>query len=163
MVSNNGDILIAGVIYNQPAFDHIRNQKLYDWDNLVSLWTNSYGNQNWQDREIPTFPSEAVVLKPMLWPVKQTGYTPLPVFPLECYDRNKACDTVNGQLSYSGFEEQRVWKNAVAISPNAADKGKTIPEIEFLNDVFTDTSFTTPLGPNVYKNVPVHTLDEFLI
>ncbi|MEL7004454.1 MAG: hypothetical protein AAFN93_17215, partial [Bacteroidota bacterium] len=158
---NNGDILIAGVVYNETAFDHIRNNKIYDWDNLSSLWMSTYKDPKWQNREIPTFPSSSFALKPMLWPVKQSGYTPLPVFPLNCYDGTMGCDSLNGKVVYSGFEMQRVWKNAVAISPDTAQKGTTLDQISFLYDVFTDKSYRQEIGPVQYQNVEVHTLDEF--
>lgn len=158
---NNGDILIAGVIYNKPAFDHIRDNKLYDWNNLVSLWTNSYKNENWKERTIPSFPETAIVLKPMLWPVKQSGYTPLPVFPLECYSTTQDCDVINGELAYSGFEEQRVWKDAVAITAQAVGSDSVVSSIDFLYDVYRSDSYKEKLGPNTYTNVPVHSINEF--
>jgi len=158
---NNGDILIAGVIYNKTAFDHIRNNEIYDWENLASLWTNTYKDTKWQDREIPTFPNTSFALKPMLWPVKQSGYTPLPIFPLDCYDGTMGCDSLNRKVTYSGFEVQRVWKNAVAISPDISKKGTTLDQISFLYDVYTDKTYQQQIGPVQYQNVEVHTLDEF--
>ena len=158
---NNGDVMIAGVIYNPPAYRHIRGKKLYDWNTLVSMWTRSHDDPKWQNREIPQFPDSSIVLKPMLWPVKQTGYTPLPVFPVDCYYDRAGCDTVNGKVQYSGFEIQRVWDKAVAITPDSNPADSVVPEIKFLYDVFTDDTYSRRLGPNTYKNAEVHSLDEF--
>ncbi len=160
-LQNNGDVLIGGVIYNEPAYKHIRDNALYDFSNLANKWITNHTEPDWAKREIPEFPEESFVLKPMLWPVKQTGYTPLPIFPLNCYDGSSGCDTIGGKVVYSGFEEKRVWNTGVAITTAAVEKGTTIPSIDFLYDVYTDASYGTKIPKITYDNPEVHNIDEF--
>ena len=146
---NNGDVMIAGVIYSPEAYKWIRDQGLYLWDTLKNQFLRNFDKEAVK-RQIAPFPTKSFVLKPMFWPVQKEGYTALPVW------RN-SLDTANFNY-YSGFEEQKIWKNAVAIS---ADPQQAYADVSFLYDVYKDTAYTMPLGPNNYIKAPVVSIDDF--
>lgn len=76
-----GESLIAHVIYNRSAKEHIRNNKLYDRQTIIDI-NNEFdrnGTRGW-NRSIPQFPRDAIVIKPLWWHVKQDVATVLPVW-----------------------------------------------------------------------------------
>lgn len=121
-LQNNGDVMIAGVIYNQPAFDWIRKpgspqQPLYLQSTLNSMVPKAGTAQ------ISSFPSGSIALKPMMWPVAKGGFTALPVW---------GGPTQDGGV-YAGFEQQKMWPNAVAVT--------TTPQAQIV-----PTSVTMPMA-----------------
>src|SRR6218665_267113 len=72
---NNGDIMVAGVIYSADAYDWIRSQSLY----LASTLTAQRPPPN-QTRQMAAMPIGSIVLKPMMWPVRGDGLTALPIW-----------------------------------------------------------------------------------
>ncbi|MEM1322629.1 MAG: hypothetical protein AAGG75_20360 [Bacteroidota bacterium] len=150
----NGDVMIAGVPYNRPAFDWMRNksQPLYLKKTLEAELAKSIAAGN-PYASIGQFPDSSFVLKPMLWPVKKTGYTPLPVWD------NVSPEATENNTKYPGFENQEFWKRAVAITPDTTGKPKTIDSLRFLYSVL-ETSSNAPLI-NIYPTAPVHSIQEF--
>ncbi len=146
---NNGDIMVAGVIYNESAYDWIREQKLYDWDTVKAMWQRVYTGSA-TNRRIKDFPNKAMVLKPMFWPVRQDGYTALPVW--------RDSTNNNNYDFYSGFEIQRVWPAAVAITTESDDPTPAT-DVEFL--YYVNDSTGNPMGPNKYENAPVVPISKF--
>jgi hypothetical protein len=76
-----GESMMAHVLYNQPARDHIRENKLYLAETYDSL-NKQFDKENlprW-DRSVAQFPRDAVVLKPVWWHVKKGEPTALPVW-----------------------------------------------------------------------------------
>ena len=71
---NNGDIMVAKMLYDWPAYDHIRGKKLWD----PSVLTGQIDPRKEGGTSIPDFPYDAVVLKHMEWPIAQEGFTALP-------------------------------------------------------------------------------------
>ena len=125
---SNGDIMIAGVIYNREAYDWIRSQSLYK---AGTLMTQLKGGA----KEIAPFPANAIVLKHMYWPARGDGPTALPVWHAEKYPAKSD--------SYIGYE---YWQDAVAIDVS----GKPVPknsyvEVEYLHHIMQHDG-TTPLG-----------------
>jgi hypothetical protein len=77
-MQSNGDIMVAGVIYNDAAINNILRTRLYDAVTLNSLLPK---DKNGPPNAIPWFPASSIVLKPMFWPVQKGGFTALPVNP----------------------------------------------------------------------------------
>ncbi|MCG8651189.1 MAG: hypothetical protein MI861_15230, partial [Pirellulales bacterium] len=75
-LQNNGDILVAGVIYNDIAAQFIRQNKLYEASQLNQWLPKTPQGQT----SIGEFPFGSVVLKPMQWPVQGEGFTALPMW-----------------------------------------------------------------------------------
>lgn len=143
---NNGDVMIAGVIYNQPAYDWIRQKKLYDAATLQGMRPGSD-----QTAQMPPMPAGSISLKPMLWPIKKTGYTALPVWDnlTEDYDR------------YSGFEVQSQWPRAVAVTPQWASEIATV-DVSFLDLPGVTMGEKGPrIGPNKYRQARTVGIDKF--
>jgi hypothetical protein len=114
-MQSNGDIMVAGVIYNDAAIDWILGKTnaglgppLYDAVTLNGLLPT---NKNDPPKAIPEFPASAIVLKPMFWPVKKGGFTALPVWD---WNAHKPGSPTDGQ--YAGYEMQKFWTRAVAIT-----------------------------------------------
>ena len=139
---NNGDVMIAGVTYDPGAYGWIRTNGLYQTGVLGSMMPPQ-GKTN----VIPPMPSNSVVLKPMLWPVKKGGFTALPLWDNAASDHDK----------YAGFEIQSMWPRAVAITttPAALVRPASVP---FLYGVSMSGK---PLGPNIYANPPVVGTNQF--
>ncbi len=141
-LQNNGDVMIAGVIYNGPAFDWIRSRQLYRQSTL-----NGLVPPKGETRQIDAMPAGSIALKPMLWPVKSSGFTTLPIWDSLTSDHGV----------YSGFEIQSQWPRAVAITPTP--QALVLPsKVSFLYGV---TMNGAPLGPNTYQKPKVVGLDQF--
>ena len=146
---NNGDIMVAGVIYDAAAFRTIRENKLYLAQHLTSQLPAKPGDP---PNHIAQFPHTAMVLKPMMWPVQSTGYTALPVWD----NLSPAAD--DGK--YIGYEIQQKWERAVAITPADIQAGQT-QTVTYLYGVKKNDKTKQPLGPNTYENAPVASVKSF--
>ncbi|HWA21029.1 MAG TPA: hypothetical protein VG735_01380, partial [Caulobacterales bacterium] len=72
-----GAPVLAYTLYNDAAFGHIRSTGLYSRAALDRLRTVNA-------RDVPAFPSNAIVVKTAWWPVARSGLTAMPVWdPLE--------------------------------------------------------------------------------
>lgn len=139
---NNGDVMIAGVIYNDAAFQWIRSNQLYQTATLQGMVPPPD-----QIKQMAQMPSGSIVLKPMLWPVKQAGYTALPVWD----------DLKSDFGQYSGFEIQSQWPRAVAVTAQSKSEIAVV-DVSFLHGVTMDDK---PLGPNTYKQARTVGIEQF--
>jgi hypothetical protein len=142
---NNGDVMIAGVIYNDPAYQWIRNKQLYQAQSLQAMLPPA--NQN---RQMAAMPVGSIVLKPMLWPVPAQGYAALPVW--------DNLTTDNGR--YSGFEIKSQWPRAVAITANPTPAIAAV-DAKYLYGPYMKSTPNRPLGPVTYQGAPVVDLARF--
>jgi hypothetical protein len=143
---NNGDLMIAGVIYNPSAYSWITDpkQQLNLAKTLQGLLPKPGGTSS-----IAEFPAGSIILKPMMWPIQANGNTALPLWdPLP-----PAAD--NGH--YAGFEVQKLWPRAVAVSPQA-QPGKRV-SVTYLYGVQTSTG--QPINPITYTNAAAVPLADF--
>ena len=148
-LQDNGDVLIAGVIYNGPAYNHIRNNHLYNFDSVTKNFTSTARTT------IPVFPDSAIVLKPMLWPVSAKQVTPLPIFPADCYYGD--CAQLKRTAGYLGPENTLLWDEAVAIHPpglDVATESGTVP-VKYLFGV------EGPYPTQTYDSARLVALDKF--
>ena len=141
-LQNNGDVMVAGVIYNKPAFDWIRSTGVYQAGTLKRMMPPPGGIGS-----IPNFPAGAISLKPMMWPVQASGFTALPV-----WDDPSSDDGV-----YAGFEIQNKWPRAVAVTPSPQSTLRP-QTVSFLHGV---TMAGQALGPNTYTNASVVGIEQF--
>jgi hypothetical protein len=145
---NNGDIMIAGVIYDQTAFDWIRKASgggagLYQAATLTQMLP-----AKGELAQIPGFPSTSFVLKHMYWPVKKDRCSALPV-----WDDQKP-PTPN---TYMGYE---TWPRAVAIdTPGCSAAPGATTKVSFLHGVFDVDG--QPMQPRVFESAKVVPLDAF--
>jgi hypothetical protein len=143
---NNGDIMIAGVIYEESAFQWIRDasgKRLYQAAELTGMLPGKG-----QLGRVAEFPRTSIVLKHMYWPVKKDRCSALPV-----WDDQKP-PTPN---TYMGYE---TWTRAVAIDApgcSAAPGDKT--RVSFLHGVFDMDG--NPMQPVVFESADVVSLDAF--
>lgn len=153
---SNGDVMVAGVIYNQDAFNWIQGQRLY---NANFLDPQLPVGDNSPPRNIQPFPSGSIVLKPMLWPVQGGTYTALPVWDdlLPSTD-NSAND--RGK-TYSGFEVQSRWNRAVAIwgGTSAPAEPAAVPVTYLYNVLKADKR--SQYGPITYADAAVVPVSDF--
>jgi hypothetical protein len=76
-----GESSMAHVMYNEPARKHIRDKKLYLRQTLDDM-NSSFDHDKtpgW-NRTVPEFTTDAVVIKPVWWPIKKGEATALPVW-----------------------------------------------------------------------------------
>jgi hypothetical protein len=140
-MQSNGDIMIAGVIYNDAAIKNILGTNLY---NANVLTAGLPKDKTSPPNAIPQMPASSIVLKPMFWPVQQTGFTALPVWD---WDANKPGSPSDGQ--YAGYEMQKFWNHAVAIT--AAANPTPPPKIQYLYGVY-NSDHSQQIGPITYDN-----------
>lgn len=143
---NNEDIMVAGVIYNRPAYDWIRQQNLFQGSTLNALRPAPGPNIG----AMADMPAGSIVLKPMMWPVQGDGYTALPLWD----DLPPPAE----EGSYAGFEIQRLWSRAVAVTAQQPSPAGNV-DVSYLNGVLNADG--SPLGPNTYANAPVVGIDSF--
>jgi hypothetical protein len=143
---NNGDIMVAGVIYDSAAFDWIRSQNLY----LASALNAQLPPSN-QTRQMAPMPDGSIVLKPMMWPVRGDGLTALPIWDGPTSD--------NGQ--YAGYEIQGMWPRAVAITTSPQSTIANA-DVTYLHGVWTNNMLGRRLiGPLTYRAAPVVPIQQF--
>ncbi|HYJ53077.1 MAG TPA: hypothetical protein VEW04_07880 [Allosphingosinicella sp.] len=143
-LESNGDIMVAGVIYNDTAYNSIRGQQLYQPATLEGMLPPPGQQQpNW-----PRLEANSIALKPMMWPVPQAGYWALPVWD----------DPRSDNRLYSGFEIQSQWPRAVAVTAEAPGGGTR--DVSLLTNGGVTLAGAT-LGPNAYPAAPIHSIDEF--
>jgi hypothetical protein len=153
-LESNGDIMVAGVIYDDTAYNSILSLNLNRSGTLQSLLPPPGQPQpNW-----PRLAANSIALKPMMWPVPQTGYWALPIWDGPTSDN----------AAYSGFEIPGQWLRAVAVTAEAGAGGTQ--DVRLLTNggvTLPDAASPLPppppptLGPNLYPGSPVHTVDEF--
>jgi hypothetical protein len=141
---NNGDIMIAGVVYSQDAYNWIRNNGLYQASTLQGLRPSPTPPST---KQMPAMPPGSIVLKPMMWPVKKGGFTALPI-----WDPPQTDDD-----AYAGYEIQAKWPRAVAVTTTPT--AQVVPaSVTFLHGI---TMNNAPLGPNTYQKPMVVGTDRF--
>ena len=145
---SNGDIMVAAVSYSPFALQQILGRNLYNASVLDSQLPAQASSSS---TTISEFHPYSVVLKVMLWPVSGTGPTALPIWD---WDANKPGSSSDGQ--YAGYEMQKFWTNAVAVSSSTSPTAN----VTFLYGVL-DSSGKSALGPNTYQNAQVVGLDRF--
>lgn len=150
---NNGDIMIAGVIYNQQAFDWIRGdgpgggQRFYQGNVLDELVP-----QKGQTASLPAFPSEAIVLKHMYWPVPGDACGALPV-----WDN----PTPPSPSTYMGYENfKTAFSRAVAVATQGCRVSPGMQtKAAFLHGVLDANNH--PLPPITFNDAQVVPLTAF--
>jgi len=126
-----GSALLSFVLYNYPAYNHIRSQKLYQVSQLDNLLqTGDKDPKIPNNRVVPAFPADAVSLKTVWWPVAKDKVTPLPVWDPELNPPQKRGNP------YS------TWARVVAVDP----VHKTLPP-----DAKTDISFMGKSFPGSHE------------
>ena len=142
LFQNNGDIMVAGVAYNSSAFRWIRDRRLYETQTLGGMVPAPDAT-----RQMAPMPSGSIIIKPMMWPVQRSGYTALPVWD----------DPSSDGGAYTGYEVQRQWPRAVAITGQNGPYPGRVP-VSLLHGVFqgdADGNPVSPLPQNNYSAQPV--------
>jgi hypothetical protein len=76
-----GAPVLTYTLYNGAAYNHIRQNHLYDSAELARLTASGPTDPTaLSDRTVPSFPRESIVLKTVWWPVAPQGITALPVW-----------------------------------------------------------------------------------
>lgn len=135
----NGDIMIAGVVYNEDAFDWIVDGKLTQAATLTAQWRAG-------KKDIAAFPNTSIVLKHMYWPIQGDKPTALPVWDPDSY--------WPAPPRYLGYE---YWQRVVAIDPSgeAVPPGKTA-QVSFLYHIAKDAAHKD-------QPLPTRTVDAKLV
>ena len=88
--SSSGAPVITYTLYNEAAYSHIRSNRLNRVAELKRLQVaGEPDSEIVNDRSVPPFPSEAVILKTVWWPVAQHARTALPVWDTEPIRRER--------------------------------------------------------------------------
>lgn len=136
---NNGDVMIAGVIYDGTAAKTIVKEGLNSAPKLREM-------QSKGQRDAEGFSNESFVLKNMYWPIMGDAASALPVWD----DEKPPAKPV-----YAGYE---TWKRAVAVDPTGKSKPGSDVKVSLLHGVFTDAKKPYPTRTWTAKVVP---LDRF--
>jgi hypothetical protein len=138
-----GAPVLAYTLYNDAAFGHIRSTGLYSRAALDRLRA---GNA----RDVPAFPSNAIVVKTAWWPVARDGFTAMPVWdPRENPARR-------------GGNPYTSWRRVVAIDASRTPSHEAI-SIDFAGcsfpharrigiDGFYHVAVTTPMAEAIMRD-----------
>lgn len=141
---SNGDIMVAGVVYNPAAYKWIRDKNLYKSAELTSMMPPAGGGSSHTQMG-----TNSVALKPMMWPVPASGYSALPVW------TNATSDGGN----YAGYEDTSIWSRAVAVT--AGTGGGPPQNVTLQLNGVLDPNTKQPVGPNTYMGAAMVTTDQF--
>lgn len=76
--------VLSFVLYNFPAYDHVRRNKLHQSSVLDALAKNgAWDAKIPQNRTVPPFPPASVVLKTVWWPVAKDKISAMPIWDAE--------------------------------------------------------------------------------
>jgi len=124
-----GTALFSEVLYNYPAYNHIRSKRLFLTSELDTFrQTGAADPKIPQNKVVPAFPPEAVSLKTIWWPVAKDKITPMPIWDPEL---NPSRPSGNGL---------KTWARVVAVDPtkpNVPPNAKAT--ISFLGKSFPDS------------------------
>ncbi|WP_133513128.1 hypothetical protein [Candidatus Thiosymbion oneisti] len=132
-----GASLFSFVMFNQAARDHIQQEQLYLSSKLDQI-NDEFDDQSWEERNIPDFPPDAVVLKVVWWPVQATGLTALPVWDND--PANRVSPTTPRPSN-----PRTEWKRVVAIDPSEELflPGRTTESIKYEGKDFRDAKIVS--------------------
>jgi len=118
--------VLTYTLYNDAAFNHIRDNHLYSRRALERLKIQGIPDDRVPgNRDIPQFPREAVILKTAWWPISRHGISALPVWDS---DENSSRQAGAGYLS---------WQRVVGVDPQAAAASSPV-SLEFAGRSFQD-------------------------
>ncbi|MCH9680084.1 MAG: hypothetical protein K0V04_01520, partial [Deltaproteobacteria bacterium] len=137
---SNGDILVATESYSPESAKVIEAEGYNDAATLNALWDDGVKN-------IDRLPVRQITTKHMLWPVKASGASALPVF--RDLPKAKWCQ-------YNGYE---TWDHMVAVDPAATTGGKAT--VDFLFGVHTHSG--DALLPTKHVEVDVVPMSDFYV
>ena len=148
---NNGDIMIAGIYYNEEAYKYVRDNGYYKLETMRALWAAGKPS-------VEPFPKESISIKHMYWPVRHDGLTALPVSP----HYNPAPDPADKRLpvipkdptAYNGYE---TWRTGVAIAPSADIRKAAGPTAEVTYLYIDDPDYK----PVTFAKAPVVPIESF--
>jgi hypothetical protein len=104
-----GTAVLSFVLYNHAGHDHIRANRLFSTAALEQLRTAGAADPKVPDnRIVKPFPSDAIAMKTVWWPVAKNGITPLPI-----WDPEKNAPNPRGNPFTS-------WARAVAVDTTRA-------------------------------------------
>ncbi len=117
--------ILTYTLYNEPAYRHIRDNRLYLDAELARLRIAGPADRGIPgDRSVPDFPADAMVMKTAWWPVAREGLTPLPVWDAEANPPRR------------GGNDFMSWKRVVAIDPAPTRASSALTSIEFAGKHF---------------------------
>ena len=107
--------VLTYTLYNDPAFRHIDDNQLNRKAGLEALLASGPADATITgDRAVPQFPTSAVVMKTVWWPVAGTGVTAMPVWdPAD-----------NPPLGHGNA--YTTWHRVVGVDPGSAAAGTTV-------------------------------------
>jgi len=142
---SNGDVMVAGVIYDQTGYSWIRSRGEYLASTLNPLVPPST-----RTASMPVLPLGSMALKPMMWPIPRSGFTALPVWdnPQDDHDR------------YAGFEVPEMWPRAVAVGAMPTDAA-TVDVTTFYGLRVANNVQSPVREPVTYRGARVAPLSSF--
>ena len=117
---------IAYSLYNDAAYNHIHQYRLFSSTVLERLRRSGAEDTEIRGtRKIPDFPTNAMIIKTIWWPVAGTGLTPLPVWDPDSNPPNPAG---NSYLS---------WRRLLVVDPTSTAEVSATSAVEFAGRYFT--------------------------
>jgi len=117
--------VITYTLYNDAAYEHIRQHRLYLQSELLRLRQRGPMDDSVAgDRTVPPFPARAMVLKTAWWPVARAGLTALPVWDPQ------------SNPARQGGNDYTTWRRVIAIDPHGEVRGAPPVPIDFAGKSF---------------------------
>jgi hypothetical protein len=125
VVQSGGVPVLSYTLYNASAYNHIRNNRLHSRIELTRLQNEGAADSLVpNNRTVPAFPTNAIVLKTVWWPVAGDAITALPVWDP---DLNPPRQRGNDYTS---------WRRVVAIDPQESAHTRGPMHIDFAGRSF---------------------------
>jgi hypothetical protein len=119
--------ILTYTLYNEPAYEHIRSDRLYLISGLQQLQVTGDSDREVDgDRSVPPFPTRAIVLKTAWWPVARNAVTAMPVWDPEHNPPRR------------GGNPYITWQRVVAIDPVARSQPPRSLRIGFAGFTFAN-------------------------
>jgi hypothetical protein len=142
---SNGDVMVAGVIYNPTAYDWIRSRNEY-----LAATLNALIPPSDRTASMSVLPLRSMALKPMMWPIPRSGYSAIPVWD----------DPQDDHDSYAGFEVPGLWPRAVAVGAMPTD-ARNVDVRTFLGLRTRNDDRSPAREPVTYRGIPTWPLSSF--
>jgi hypothetical protein len=134
--------VLTYTLYNDEAYEHIRHNRLYSREHLERLRRTGPPDFIAGNRSVPPFPTQAIVLKTVWWPVAHDSITALPVWDSE---QNPSLRGGNGYIG---------WRRVVAVDPGSSSQDNSDVRIDFAGRSFLRAR---RVGLNAFHHVVLDT------
>jgi hypothetical protein len=118
---------LTSVAFNQAAYQHIRDKNLFEPRTKYDLLAKA---RSPKEQIVPLFPSCAIAIKAIWWPIRQVGYSVVPVWD-NLPTRAPIRDSPEFPVELECCNDFHTWRRFVAIDPGGLTNVKSRPYVKY--------------------------------